>query len=209
MPGDYSRKTFNRRKHYRGVLMQQGRVQVDADWNEQLAIQLHRTETEAKDVIGLCGVPKSSDSFRITTNGNDLLIAPGRIYVDGLLCELEMDAQATYTNQPCYPNPEFTSPLASPPPSPPSGLRLALADGVYLVYLDAWQREITALDDPLIREKALGGPDTAARLQSVWQVRLLRITTNNGAVTCKTPLPEYLQRIAAGTGKMTDRKSVV
>lgn len=206
MPGDYSRKTFDRKKHYRGVLIQQGRVQVDADWNEQLAIELYRTETEAKDVIGLCGVPKSGDAFKITTSGGDLFITPGRIYVGGLLCESELDKAATYTNQPYYPNPEFTSPLgsplASPLASPPGGLQLTLEDGVYLVYLDAWQREITALDDPLIREKALGGPDTAARLQAVWQVRLLRVVTGNGNVTCKTPFSEYLERIAAGTGRL-------
>lgn len=207
MPGDYSRKTFDRKKRYRGVLMQQGRVQLDADWNEQLAIQLYRTETEAKDVIGLCGVPKSGDAFKITTNGGDLFITPGRIYAGGLLCESDLDKAVTYTNQPYYPNPEFTSPLpsplASPLASPPGGLQLRLDDGVYLVYLDAWQREITALDDPLIREKALGGPDTATRLQAVWQVRLLRVVTGNGNVTCKTPFPEYLQRIAAGTGRLT------
>src|SRR2546428_474322 len=109
MPGDYSRKTFNRKKHYRGVLMQQGRVQLDADWNEQLAIQLYRDETEARDLIGLCGAPKSGDAFKITTSGGDLLITPGRIYVGGLLCELEMGAQATYANQPYYPNPELTA----------------------------------------------------------------------------------------------------
>ena len=205
MPGDYSRKTFDRKKHYRGVLMQQGRVQLDADWNEQLDIQLYRTETEARDVIGLCGVPKAGDGFKITSNGQDLLITAGRIYAGGLLCEL--DQQTAYTNQPSFPNPEFAAPFASPPASPlsspPGGRRLNLADGIYLVYLDAWQREITALDDPLIREKALGGPDTAARLQTVWQVRLLRVTTDSGNVTCQTPLPEYLQRVAAGTGRMT------
>ena len=65
MPGDYSRNTFNDLKHYNGVLMQQGRVQLDADWNEQLAIQLYRTETEALDVIGRCGVPQDNDGFRI------------------------------------------------------------------------------------------------------------------------------------------------
>jgi len=207
MPGDYSRRTFNRKKHYRGVLMQQGRVQLDADWNEQLAIQLYRSETETKDVVGSCGVPKAGDAFKITsTNGSNLLIGPGRIYVDGLMCELESDKQASYTNQPYYPNPEFTSPpgspLASPLASPPNDLRLSLGDGPYLVYLDAWQREITALDDPFIREKALGGPDTATRLQSVWQVRLLKIDTS-GPLTCDTQLPEFVERIAPGTGTLT------
>jgi hypothetical protein len=91
MAGDFSRSTFTPQKHYSGVLMQQGRVQLDADWNEQLAIQHHRTETEATDVIGTCGVPKTNDGFKVgmTPHGTDLMIAPGRIYVDGLLCELE------------------------------------------------------------------------------------------------------------------------
>jgi hypothetical protein len=85
--GDYSRKTFNREKHYSGVQMQQGRVQVDADWNEQLDIQLYRTETEAVDVIGPSGVPKKNNGFKIgaTPDGHDLTIAAGRIYVEGLL----------------------------------------------------------------------------------------------------------------------------
>ncbi|HEX3531938.1 MAG TPA: DUF6519 domain-containing protein, partial [Thermoanaerobaculia bacterium] len=35
MKGDFSRDTFRKRKHYNRVRMQQGRVQLDADWNEQ------------------------------------------------------------------------------------------------------------------------------------------------------------------------------
>ena len=57
MKGDFSRQTFDRTKHYDSVLMQQGRVQLDADWNEQQAIHQHRVETEAQDVIGLSGAP--------------------------------------------------------------------------------------------------------------------------------------------------------
>jgi hypothetical protein len=33
MSGDYSRVRFDPKKHFSGVLMQQGRVQLDADWN--------------------------------------------------------------------------------------------------------------------------------------------------------------------------------
>src|SRR6266446_5753773 len=120
MPGDYSRKTFDRTKHYSGVLMQQGRVQLDADWNEQLDIQLYRTETEAIDLIGSAGFPKKNDGFHIgiTPTGRDVTISPGRFYLDGLLCELEQ--ARTYTTQPYLPNPEFTLPITSPPSSPPS-----------------------------------------------------------------------------------------
>ena len=48
MPGDFSRDTFDSRNHFSGVLMQQGRVQLDADWNEQhrycLALPAHSGE---------------------------------------------------------------------------------------------------------------------------------------------------------------------
>ncbi|HYP53588.1 MAG TPA: DUF6519 domain-containing protein, partial [Pyrinomonadaceae bacterium] len=96
MKGDFSRLTFDRRKRYSGVLMQQGRVQTDADWNEQLEIQHRRTRTEARDVIGLCGVPKETGGFEVQAlNSNaplvpfDLSVSDGRIYVDGLLCETD------------------------------------------------------------------------------------------------------------------------
>lgn len=36
-------------------------------------------------------------------------------------------------------------------------------------------REVTCLDDPTLREVALGGPDTSVRVKVVWQVRLHRV----------------------------------
>ncbi|HEX6608229.1 MAG TPA: DUF6519 domain-containing protein, partial [Chloroflexia bacterium] len=39
MQGDITRSTFRPENHYDGVRMQQGRVQLDADWNEQVDIQ--------------------------------------------------------------------------------------------------------------------------------------------------------------------------
>jgi hypothetical protein len=210
MPGDYSRRLFRKNKHYSGVLMQQGRVQLDADWNEQLDLQLYRTETEAIDVIGRCGVPRKNGGFLIGTGpgGQDLTISAGRIYVDGLLCELEQ--QSTYTTQPYLPNPDLTSVITSPPTSPPGPTRrLSVPDGHYLVYLDAWQQERTALDDQLIREVALGGPDTTARLQNVWQVKLLSVNVTSPPTSppgvefkCKTAFPEFQQLTAPSTGTL-------
>jgi hypothetical protein len=40
MKGDFSRFTFKKEKHYSSVRMQQGRVQLDADWNEQMDIRI-------------------------------------------------------------------------------------------------------------------------------------------------------------------------
>ena len=132
MKGDFTRNTFDPKKHYSEVLMQQGRVQLDADWNEQQAITRYRMETEALDVIGPCGAPEDHAGFRIspTPDGSDLIIFPGRIYVDGILCELE--AETTYLTQPDYPIPpalqflsltEEPSPLETRPQStgPPQG----------------------------------------------------------------------------------------
>lgn len=208
MAGDFSRNTFDAKKHYSGVLMQQGRVQLDADWNEQLAIQHYRAHTETKDVVGACGVPKKGDSFKITAASDDsnINIAPGHIWVGGLLCQL--DGAASYVSQPYYPHPDNAhfvtppvlppqSPVGSPPPPPVKKFK----DGNYIVYIDAWQREINYLDDPHIQEVALGEADTAVRLQNVWQVKLLPVA-NAAAPTCNTNFPEWNNLVAAPSGML-------
>ena len=65
MKGDLSRQTFDPERHYSSVRMQQGKVQLDADWNEQADIGRRRTEVEAADVIGLCGGPVHDAAFGI------------------------------------------------------------------------------------------------------------------------------------------------
>src|SRR5262249_18024520 len=59
-------------------------------------ISRHRIETETIDAIGACGVPKDLDAFRIDTtpDGQDLTISPGRIYVGGLMCEMDAEKLA-------------------------------------------------------------------------------------------------------------------
>jgi hypothetical protein len=58
MHGDFSRWTFRPSARYTRVLMQQGRLQVDSDWNEQAAIQDARLAALAADVIGPAGGPR-------------------------------------------------------------------------------------------------------------------------------------------------------
>ncbi|MCA8978317.1 MAG: hypothetical protein KDC98_26550, partial [Planctomycetes bacterium] len=72
MKGDFTRATFDRRRHYSGVRMQQGRVQIDADWNEQIDLTRARIEIEARDLIGGCGAPMHDDGFRIVTDPSAL-----------------------------------------------------------------------------------------------------------------------------------------
>jgi Family of unknown function (DUF6519) len=160
MKGDFTRFTFNSKNHYSRVMMQQGRVQLDADWNEQLDISAYRTETEITDFIGQSGAPESpkdgagvSTSFRIGVDQGKVLIGEGRYYVEGML--FENDQRVSFNEQPDYP-----------------GATLPTKPGEYLAYLDVWQHHLTALEVPAIREAALGGADTTTRVQNVWQVKL-------------------------------------
>jgi hypothetical protein len=159
MKGDFSSIRNGHSRHYTGVLKQQGRVDLDADWNEYVGIQEYIHNTVEKDVIGACGVPKYGGGFHVGWDAaaRDLTITAGRIYVDGILCELE--DETSYLGQPYYPG----RPALEP------------ADGVTdLIYLDLWQRHVTAVEDPEIREKALGGPDTTTRLQTICQIKAFR-----------------------------------
>src|SRR5207302_1159521 len=67
-------------------------------------------------------------------------------------------------------------------------------------------RHLTALDDPLIREKALGGPDTATRAKTTCQVKVLPLKTSNVVPACDTDFPEWkAPPIAASTGMLNAR----
>ena len=250
MKADLTRDSYNVLKHYSQVLMQQGRVQLDADWNEQGRILLHQLRAALADVIGPAGGRVSAEwpnkpGFAVLPLAGaipphaDFLIANGRYYVDGILCELNSEAipvtvsqdgksvvvqrwtidgrsfaieqyvrvwngtsgdagdagniakitladhaSLTLTLDPAIPG--------SSPEAPPRMLQrmttyrtqqdytgaapdLPNSTGTALVYLDVWERLVTMLEDPAIREVALGfgGPDTAARVRTIAQVRVL------------------------------------
>ncbi|HEX4292996.1 MAG TPA: DUF6519 domain-containing protein [Rhizomicrobium sp.] len=215
MDGDVTRSTNLAavQKHYRSVLMQQGRVQTDADWNEQFAVLGHREQAEIVDAFGQAAAPWYDSGFHIVTDlsqlyppeqvlpGNQLPPAPppiqlapppassterqvggtipvkrvppdfyisaGRFYVDGILCENER--LCTYLTQPDLPNPAL-----------PDGA------GTYLVYLHVWFRHIDWIDDGNIREVALGGPDTATRWKTVWQVKFQPVDEESNCASAIT-----------------------
>jgi hypothetical protein len=206
MGGDNTRFTFNQKKHYNSVRMQQGRVQLDADWNEQMDIQTHIDRTTTGDTVGLCGAPmhdagfglrcKNSDITAAGCPSGDLIITKGRYYVDGLLCENERDDMNA----------------ASQDDLPADALMVKLLDGTekklseaqagtYLAYLDVWEREITAIEDVAIQEKALGGPDTATRKKTVWQVKLLQVDPGQWCETLSKN-PAWLNLVQGSTGKL-------
>jgi hypothetical protein len=133
--------------------LQQGRVHLDADFNEQVSIMVHYLRGLAVDLMGPHAAPagmdgQPGDDFKVSVpEGEDhLMVAPGHYYVNGIRCEnMEEEKKVTIPD----------------------------SSDSYLVYLDVWERHIAAVEEDLIREVALNGPDTASRARIEWQVKFL------------------------------------
>jgi hypothetical protein len=195
MKGDFSRPT--RTPNATRVLMQQGRVQLDADWNESVSLGIERLRAVAADLIGPHGGPKQalgygvlardSEPARLEAAGaaglaaqlqpGDFIVARGRYYVGGWGCQT---GTVLYGAQPDLPGTKRLSSLD------PQTLWTALfevwggspdrlppvGDGL-LVYLDTWERHVCAAEDPSLLDVALGGLDTATRAVLMAQVRVV------------------------------------
>lgn len=170
--GDFTRDTFNPDKHFLRVLTQQGRVELDADPNEQSSIIIHYLQSLAVDLMGSHAAPFEGGGFEVkksTDITDGFTISKGRYYVNGTLCMNNLD-DVPYFKQPYLPR-SIPTPLESP----------IKEIGNYLIYLDVWERHInyiqdeissgTDLQNPSIREVALAGADTTTRSQIVWQVK--------------------------------------
>jgi hypothetical protein len=184
MKGDFTRNTFDPFKHFSRVLLQQGRVQLDADFNEQAAILLHYLQTFAADIIGPFGGPENDLGFAILPNLAQIeqlkdeeektrlkadteklepLFKNPLPTLDFVITKgryyvdgvlCENDDYALYSRQANYAQ-EILQSLKPP----------------FLLYLDVWERHITYIEDEQIREVALGGADTATRAKVEWQVK--------------------------------------
>jgi hypothetical protein len=191
MKGDFSRFTFDPNKHFSAVRLQQGRVQLDADWNEQVDITDHRIATEITDFIGQSGAPEQNAGFQLKPGPapGTLGVGRGRYYVEGLLFELDQDVP--FDGQPDFP-----------------GASLPTAEGRYVAYLDAWQHHVTGREDPRLLDPALGDADTATRVRNVAQVKLKPLTDKDGNDS-KDFFPPWLPpgESALGSGRLAARMS--
>jgi hypothetical protein len=179
MKGDFSRLPFRPQRRYTRVLQQQGRVQLDADWNEQVAIVFHRLQTLTKDLVGEAGnrsvAPLDIAGFEIVPvagEATNFTIGAGRYYIGGLSCESEQET--SYADQPL-----------------PSESKVS-QDDISLIYLDAWEAVVTPLDDPDLLEPALSGIETTLRTRVVWQVRSHRLPKEGNTVDLKKHADAFL-----------------
>jgi uncharacterized protein DUF6519/IPT/TIG domain-containing protein len=171
MAGDRARVSYDPSRKWHGLVAQQGRVTVEADWNEAAAIDAERARRLALEVVGTLGTP--DNGYVVTavpaagsppagappggappaSGPGDLIVGPGTLYVGGE--RLGLDAPVAYSAQPDWLD-HSTDPRWSPPAVPE-------AAGYELVYLLASEQEVSAVEDPALADVALGGPDTMGR----------------------------------------------
>ncbi|TMJ11347.1 MAG: hypothetical protein E6G94_16230, partial [Alphaproteobacteria bacterium] len=206
MKGDFSRDSYRPESRFSRVVMQQGRVQLDSDWNEQNSILIGTIRALTRDLFGPYAGPAAECGFRIVTAENrqglpneaqaeveealkadkgslgdeDMLILAGRYYVGGMPIALERAMR--FRAQLGYP---FGQDQVS-----------SLRQHNWLAYLDVWEEYVCADQDPYLREAALNGVDTCGRARIRWQVRLMVDPKNQDAAAALA---------ATGTGRLKAR----
>jgi len=193
MSGDYTRFTFDPGRSFSGVLKQQGRVSLDADWNEAEELVDRRLRSGIYDILASAFAPVPPDPMptlaivpATTPSGFQIGVAPdgtltigqGRAYVDGIQVECFGDPASGLG---AVRDPNVGGVHGAPPlpyvQQPFIYAHPAYADAnsiasVGIAYLDVWEREVTASQDASLLDPALGGRDTATRVQTAWQVKV-------------------------------------
>jgi hypothetical protein len=201
MGSDRARVSFDPSRQWRGVVAQQGRVSLEADWNEQVAIAAARDRLTTLDVVGPCASPDGG--YVVTavpaTGGpsgstpGDLTVSAGTLYLGGE--RLELDDPLTYSSQPDWLN-ASTDPLYVKPAVPEGSAE-------ELVYLLAAEQEVSAVEDSALADVALGGPDTAQRLRILQHV----VRTPSQGSSCTSAWSE-LESTWASEGYRLDAASM-
>ena len=164
MTSDRARVTYDPSRRYHGVVAQQGRVSLEADWNEAQAISREQSETRSLDLVGPAGSPDRGYRIEpvLTDEGSatgDLRVHRGTAHVGGqrvslgddILCSSQPDWQ-DHAGDPLWLDPAI--------PGQPHEL----------VYLMLREQEVSAVEDPALRDVALGGPDTSQRLRILQRI---------------------------------------
>jgi hypothetical protein len=158
-------------------------VVTDDDMNEAARLDLEDTRETRVDIIGPVGSPDSGfqiSSPTFVAGKVDFELAQGTLYLGGL--RLHLDEATTYLGQS-----DFLE--IDPIPAP--------ADGrIDLVYIEAWQQHVSAVEDEELFEKALAGPDTSTRLKTMQRVH---VAAGVGAGDCGSAFSGVIAGLGSGT----------
>jgi hypothetical protein len=175
MGSDRARVSYDPKRHYRSVVMQQGRVTLEADWNEDDTIFGEELRHETLDIVGPAGTPDGG--YQVLPTGQkpapphppfDFPVSAGTMYVGGVRLTLDGTDQYNnapvqyYSNQPDWLDhtfyPDWVMPTNDKPPVDE------------FVYLFVREQEVSAVEDSALRDVALGGPDTAQRTRMIQHI---------------------------------------
>ncbi len=197
---DISRINFDKKKHYSSVRMQQGRVLTDDDWNENERIEDEEQRDSRVDIIGPYGTP--DDGFLIKNpkflEGGDIDfdIIPGTIHLSGL--RLELEAPETYRTQKDW---------LQLQPKLYTAADIKQKARYSLVYIEAWQQAVSAVEDSSLFEVALGGPDTTTRLKTMRRVHVAKGIDFDNCTDAWDQLKLKLQK--QNLGKINDEYELI
>lgn len=158
MATDVARLSYDAARRYTGVATQQGRVTLEAEENEERLILGEERRVELLDIIGPAGTPDGG--YALSSPGHhDLEIGAGTMYVGGI--RVSLDEPILFSAQPDWldavGDPAFHRQKRS-------------KSGHEHVVLELIETDVTASEDPVLREVALGGPDAAARTRILQRV---------------------------------------
>lgn len=165
---DISRHLFQPEKRYSGLRMQQGRIILDADFNEGEMIDDEEQRLTIVDVVG----PHGSSDAGLTITTVDLInydfdILAGSYYLGGLRQAI---ADKTDPAEPQSFKSQSNWLQWNRDDEEPSLPTLPLVPRHDLVYLVGWEQSVSAVEDGEIQEQALGGPDTSVRIRRMHRV---------------------------------------
>jgi len=185
MGSDRAKNSYDPTQQYRAVVAQQGRVTLEADWNEAQQIASEELREETLDFVGASGTPDNGYEVIAAAQPQpqpfDFATGAGTMYVGGVRV---FSAQPIkYSNQLDWldhvGDPDWVDP-ANMKSGPPAS---------ELVYLLLREQEVSAVEDSALLEKALGGPDTTQRLRLIQHIVRLPTKGEN----CSYALEEAIQ----------------
>ncbi len=178
MGSDRARISYDKNQQYRGVIAQQGRVNLEADWNEAQQITHEEMREQALDIVGPNGTSDNGYEIR-----ESLLppfkIGKGSMYVGGMRVFRAKSNLYGYQKNSTWldwrinwrsdPNSWESGPISEPE----------------FIYLYLREQEVSAVEDPALLEPALGGPDTTQRAYLIQHIIRHKLS---GEILCSNAL---------------------
>jgi hypothetical protein len=215
---DISRLLIQPRKHYTGTRLQQGRVILDSDFNEDAQLGDEEQRLLLRDLIGPSGSP--DDGFSVALAAGDAVIpqpveyngaAPvnvlpyrlnsGALYVGGLrFVQEDRDIAGEVAGEIVALQNEFLQMEATDAPLESPGQTHS-----QLVYVHAQEQDVSPTEDEEFRERSLGGIDTSTRVRRMAKVLVDEVDND---LDCFTAWAVVRDRIETATGGTFDASGV-